>query len=95
MNNYIKGAIQLATAGLLLVTVYHQNKTITKLKDELKVQPVVGGDIQKADVIDSLQTELFNEKTINGRYELSLEHLKEVNPKAAGEFEKFYEHETE
>ena len=45
--------------------------------------------------VDSLHDESFNASTVNGRYELSLEHLKEVNPKAAKEFEDFYEHETE
>jgi cbb3-type cytochrome oxidase subunit 3 len=46
-------------------------------------------------VIDSLHDESFNEFTINGRYELSLEHLKEVNPKAAQEFENFMNTQTE
>lgn len=45
--------------------------------------------------IDSLHDEAFNASTVNGRYELSLEHLKEVNPKAAKEFEDYMEHETE
>jgi len=45
--------------------------------------------------VDSLHDESFNASTVNGRYELSLEHLKEVNPKAAKEFEEFYNHETE
>lgn len=45
--------------------------------------------------IDSLNDELFNQKVTNGRYELSLLHLIEVNPKAAKEFNNFMEHETE
>lgn len=45
--------------------------------------------------IDSLQSELFIQKTYLGRYELTLEHLKEVNPKAAEEFNQYLEHETE
>ena len=45
--------------------------------------------------IDSLQSELFIQKTYLGRYELTLEHLKEVNPKAAEEFSQYLEHETE
>jgi len=45
--------------------------------------------------VDSLNTELFNSKTINGRYELSLEHLKEVNPKAAKQFQDYLDNETE
>jgi hypothetical protein len=46
-------------------------------------------------VVDSLHDELFNVKAENGRYELSLEHLYEVNPKAGKEFQAFMEHETE
>jgi len=44
---------------------------------------------------DSLYDELFIQKTTNGRYELSLEHLYEVNPKAAKEFDEFLNNETE
>ena len=44
---------------------------------------------------DSLKSELFISSTIIGRYELSLEYLKEVNPKAAKEFEEFLDHQTE
>ncbi len=45
--------------------------------------------------IDSLQSELFIQKSYLGRYELTLEYLKEVNPKAAEEFNQYLEHETE
>ena len=56
---------------------YFQQKELTKLRSENKIEVLGGGDIQKAQLIDSLQDELFMEKTINGRYELSLENLKE------------------
>jgi hypothetical protein len=46
-------------------------------------------------IIDSLEAETFSAQTQNGRYELSLEHLYEVNPKAGKEFSNFMEHETE
>ena len=46
-------------------------------------------------VIDSLHDENFNSSTEIGRYELTLEHLKEVNPKAGEEFENYLSHETE
>jgi hypothetical protein len=79
----------------VLVVCYFQQKELTKLRAEQRIEVVVGGDIQKANLIDSLHDELFNEKVQNGRYELSLEHLYEVNPKAAKEFTNFMEHETE
>jgi len=45
--------------------------------------------------IDSLHDESFNASTINGRYELSLDYLKEVNPKAAKQFEDYMNTQTE
>jgi hypothetical protein len=82
-------------AVAVLVVCYFQQKELTKLRAEQKIEVVVGGDIEKANLIDSLHDELFNTKVENGRYELSLEHLYEVNPKAAKEFQDFMEHETE
>jgi hypothetical protein len=82
-------------AVAVLVVCYFQQKELSKLRAEQKIEVVVGGDIEKENLIDSLHDELFNEKVQNGRYELSLEHLYEVNPKAAKEFTNFMEHETE
>jgi hypothetical protein len=79
----------------VLVVCYFQQKELTKLRGEQKIEVVVGGDIEKANLIDSLNDELFILQTQNGRYELSLEHLYEINPKAAKEFTNFMEHETE
>jgi hypothetical protein len=82
-------------AVAVLVVCYFQQKELSKLRAEQKIEVVVGGDIEKANLIDSLHDELFIEKVQNGRYELSLEHLYEVNPKAGKEFQDFMEHETE
>jgi len=79
----------------VLVVCYFQQKELTKLRAGEKIEVVVGGDIQKANTIDSLNEEIFILHTQNGRYELSLEHLYEVNPKAAKEFTNFMENETE
>jgi hypothetical protein len=62
------------------------------LKKQTPIQNVVGGN---QNIVDSLQEELFMLQTQNGRYELSLEHLYEVNPNAGKEFQDFMEHETE
>lgn len=82
----------------MVMTLLYTNKSIDleKTQNELiKCQTdkgfVPGGDI----LSDSLRAELFNAQTINGRYELSLEHLYEVNPKAAKEFDEFLNNETE
>ena len=82
-------------AVAVLVVCYFQQKELTKLRAEQKIEVLVGGDIEKANLIDSLHDELFNAIVEAGRYELSLEHLYEVNPKAAKEFQDYMEHETE
>ena len=92
-KNYSKLGMGLALT--MLVINYYQQRELSKLRAEQKIEVVVGGDIQKANLIDSLHDELFQAKVQNGRYELSLEHLYEVNPSAAKEFTNFMEHETE
>jgi len=74
-------------AVAVLVICYLQQKELSKLRKEQKVEVIVGGDIQKAELIDSLQNELFISETINTRYEIALELLKEENPKAAEAYE--------
>lgn len=44
---------------------------------------------------DSLAAENFILKNQIGRYELTLDHLNETNPKAALEFSNYMNHETE
>ena len=91
---YQKAIIGTGAISVLLIC-YFQQKELTKLRSEPKIEVYTGGDIKKGQLIDSLQSELFVQKTINGRYELSLEHLYEVNPKAAKEFDEFLNNETE
>lgn len=79
----------------VLVVCYFQQKELTKLRAGEKIEVVVGGDIQKANTIDSLNEEIFILHTQNGRYELTFEHLKEVNPKLGKEMEDWMNHETE
>jgi hypothetical protein len=79
----------------VLVVCYFQQKELSKLRAEQKIEVVVGGDIEKANIIDSLHDELFIIHTQNGRYELTFEHLKEVNPKLGKEMEDWMNHETE
>jgi hypothetical protein len=86
----------------VLVVCYFQQKELARLRAEPKIEVYTGGDIEKGKMIDSLQNrcdslndELFILHTQNGRYELSLEYLYEINPKAGKEFQNFMEHETE
>lgn len=91
---YQKAIVGTGAVSVLLIC-YLQQKELSKLRAEQKIEVVVGGDIQKANTIDSLNDELFQAKVQNGKYELSLEHLYEVNPKAGKQFTEFMEHETE
>ena len=93
MKKFINPLLSLGTAAALLGAIYFQNQEIDSLKKQTPIQNVVGNDNQN--IVDSLQEELFMLQTQNGRYELSLEHLYEVNPKAGKEFTNFMENETE
>ena len=98
----------LLTAGTLLAllyTVYGYREQNEKLKNELNtIAPgfLEGGDIEKAkyidsltNLIDSLHDEVFISNNTLGRYEISLQNLEEVNPKAAKQFNDFLTNETE
>jgi hypothetical protein len=93
MKKFINPLLSLGTAAALLGVIYFQNQEIDSLKKQKQIEPVVGNNNQN--IVDSLQEELFMLQTQNGRYELSLEHLYEVNPNAGKEFQNFMEHETE
>ena len=97
ISKYQKAIVGTGAVSVLLIC-YLQQKELSKLRAEQKIEVLVGGDIVKDSLInltDSLHDELFNAKVEAGRYELSLEHLYEVNPSAAKEFDDFMAHETE
>ena len=94
ISKYQKAIVGTGAVSVLLIC-YLQQKELSKLRAEQKIEVVVGGDIEKANTIDSLHDELFQAKVQNGKYELSLEHLYEVNPTAGKQFTEFMEHETE
>lgn len=56
---------------------------------------IPGGDIKKAELIDSLKSELFIQQTIVMRHDIALEMLKDRNPKAAEEYELILTTQTE
>jgi hypothetical protein len=94
IQKYQKAIVGTGAVSVLLIC-YFQQKELTKLRSERVVisTPKTTDSLQK--VVDSLETELFMSQTMNGRYELSLEHLHEVNQKAGLEFQRFMETETE
>jgi len=87
-------AIILSVAFGLLIFVFFLTDIPKPVIDKEKVALI--DSIGKLNArIDTLYDNLFNEKVLTGRYELSILHLMDVNPKAAKEFNNFMEHETE
>ena len=95
MINFIKNNQKYFTIGgacILLLLTAQQRSQIKELKSQQFIQ---GGDIQKANIIDSLESELFVQQKIVARYEIALELLKEEDKKAADKFELILTTETE
>lgn len=82
VSNYILIIIILVLSAMLTI----QTRSITQLNRKA---------VADKNVIDSLHDELFINHVMNDRYELTLDHLNKVNPKAALEFVNFMNHETE
>lgn len=94
--------ITIVILGLLLcwVTVMYCNQE-QKLK-ETKIDVLNGGDISKAQtidslqrVVDSLQSEIFPCQVELGRYQTAYEIFMERNPKAASQYGDIISQETE
>ena len=52
-------------------------------------------NIKQTAIIDSLHDENFIKSIDIGRYEITFDHLKEVNPKVGNELEEWMSHNTE
>lgn len=82
----IKAILSLASVALLLVTIYEQNNAINLKKDQiitLKAQNTV------------LQDSLFVTSVELGRYQMTLEMLKDGDKKTADKFEYILTTQTE
>lgn len=86
MKQYINPILTACSLLALLTTIYFQNERINQFKVEVKTLQLTS---------DSLHDEVFIKHIQLGRYELTLDHLQEVNPKAALEFVNYMSHETE
>ena len=89
-------------AVAVLVVCYFQQKELSKLRAEQKIEVVVGGDIQRAQTIDSLENVIDSIRDENmplqiqlGRYDVALELLREEDKKAAEKFELILTTQTE
>ena len=96
MKEYIAPLLRVGALALLLLTIYEQNNVITEYKetkskfiaDTLKIA-------QLETQIDSLQSELFIQRTVIGRYELGINYLKERNLKDYLVVKHYIESQTE
>jgi len=86
MKQYINPILTACSLLALLTTIYFQNERINQFKVEVKT-------LQST--VDSLRDENFIYSNQLGRYELTLDHLNSVNPKAALQFVNYMNHETE
>ena len=91
---YQKAIVGTGAVSVLLIC-FLQQRELAKLRAEQRMEVIVGGDIEKAHTIDSLQSELFVQQTIVGRYEVALELFKEANPKGADQFQLIMSTQTE
>lgn len=95
ISKYQKAIVGTGAVSVLLIC-FLQQRELSKLRSEqAKVYPIPHNIDSLINIKDSLHNELFIQHTQLGRYELSLEHLYEVNPKAGKQFTEFMEHETE
>ena len=91
----MKYAIVLAVRILVLIGLILVLKT-SNIRYEARQREITSSDsVRKQVIIDSLKEELFQLQSENGRYEMTFEHLKEVDPKASKEFEHYFNNETE
>ena len=103
--NWLKTNQKYVTRGAaiaLLVICYMQQKELVKLRENINIESIQGGDISKAQLIDSLQhlsDSLYGEnypcQIEKSRYETALQIFHRRNPKAAEEYSTIISNETE
>lgn len=86
----------------VLTICYFQQKELTKLRSEKKIEVLGGGDIAKAQTIDSLlhtidslHSELFPKEIELNRFQVAFELFAQRNPKAAEQYAQIISEETE
>jgi hypothetical protein len=89
MKKYVGAALSVSTIFLLFYTMFDLREQVKQV-DELQFQL----DSVTA-VKDSLYDVSFEAQVENGRYELTINYLESVNPKAADQFKTYMGHETE
>lgn len=75
-------------AGILIAILVIRDQRETIEEYRIGAGMLEGGDIAKAQYIDSINNELFIQSTNVTRYEIALERLREEDSTAASKFEK-------
>jgi len=101
INKYQKAIVGTGAVSVLLIC-YLQQRELTKLRSEPKVEFIESGNINQAQYIDSiqhvndsLQSELLVNSIELGRYKVAYEIFAERNPKAASQYGDIISNETE
>ncbi len=91
----LRGGLVLTILLLLWFTLMWSNGVVT-IEEQRKTIDSLNVSLDSVQCLkDSLYEEHFISSVMNGRYEVTLENLKETNPKAAKEFEDFLYSQTE
>jgi hypothetical protein len=89
MKKYIGAAISLGTISLLFYTIFD-------LREQVKQVEVLQFKLDSVIVLKDIQYDLnFQHEVEKGRYELGINYLESVNPKAADQLKTYIGHETE
>lgn len=98
-SSFIVAVIFIFVLGLI---IGYQNNKIKKLESQEKIEVYIGGDIEKGQLIDSLQNVIDSLHTENypcqielGRYQVAYQIFMERNPKAAKQYGTIISEETE
>jgi len=98
---YQKAIVGTGAVAVLLIC-YFQQKELARLRSEQKIEVLGGGDIAKAQTIDSLQNVIDSLHAENfpcqielARYQMAYEIFMERNPKGAKQYGTIISEETE
>lgn len=101
ISKYQKAIVGTGAVAVLTIC-YFQQKELARLRSEQKIEVLGGGDITKAQTIDSLQNvvdslhaENFPCQVELNRYQVAYEIFMERNPKAAKQYGTIISEETE
>jgi len=96
MNEKTLRSIIVVLGLALCWTILIYSKDEMELKQQkVKIDDLYHNIDSLSTLTDSLNTELFNSTNSVGRYEISLDYLRTINPKAAKDFEDYLSHNTE